>query len=95
MLQNNSSRLVNLFLEVARINALSGSEKTLADFIKSFLSKYNYTVHEDEAAKFTNSNTGNLICKIGTGGDFILTSHMDTARPTENLKPIVKEDRIV
>lgn len=95
MLQNNSSRLVNLFLEVARINALSGNEKPLADFIKSFLSKYNYTVHEDDAAKFTYSNTGNLICKIGTGGDFILTSHMDTARPTENVKPIIKEDRIV
>lgn len=91
----DNQRLIDLFLEVARINALSGNEKPLAEFIKSFLSKFNYNVKEDEAAKFTNSNTGNLICKIGSGGDFVLLSHMDTARPTENLKPIIKDDRIV
>ncbi len=88
-------RLINLFIEVAGINALSGNEKPLADFIISFLSKYNYQVKADDAAKFTKSNTGNLICKIGNGGNFILVSHMDTARPTENVKPIMLEDRII
>lgn len=91
----DNQRLIDLFLEVARINALSGNEKPLADFIKSFLSNYNYSIKEDETAKFTNSNTGNLICKIGNGGNFVLLSHMDTARPTENLKPIINEDRII
>ena len=95
MLQNNSSRLIDMFLEIAKIDALSGNEKPVADFIKSFLSSYHYNFKEDNAAIFTNSNTGNLICKIGNGGDFVLVSHMDTARPTENLKPIIKEDRIV
>ena len=95
MLQNNSSRLIEMFLEVAKIDALSGNEKPLADFIKSFLVNYNYNVKEDNAAKFTNSNTGNLICKIGNGGDFILLSHMDTARPTENVRPIILEDKII
>ena len=88
-------RLINLFLEVIRINALSGNEKPLADFIKSFLSKYNYVIREDESYKFTSSNSGNLICKIGSGGDFVLLSHMDTARPTQNVKPIILEDRII
>jgi tripeptide aminopeptidase len=91
----DQKRLIDLFLEVAKINALSGNEKPLADFIKSFLSKYNYKVEEDDAAQFTSSNTGNLICRVGNGGDFILTAHLDTARPTEYLKPIIKEDRIV
>ncbi|OGU35299.1 MAG: hypothetical protein A2068_05270 [Ignavibacteria bacterium GWB2_35_6b] len=91
----NNPRLINLFLEVAKINALSGNEKPLADYIKSFLAKYNYFVIEDDSTKFTNSNTGNLICKIGTGGDFVLLSHMDTARSTENVKPVILEDRIV
>ena len=95
MLQNSSSCLIEMFLEVAKINALSGNEKPLADFIKSFLVNYNYNVKEDNAAKFTNSNTGNLICKIGNGGDFILLSHMDTARPTENVRPIILEDKII
>mgnify|MGYP001440962694 FL=1 len=90
----NNQRLINLFLEVARINALSGNEKPLADYIKSFLTKNNYSVTEDNSKEFTKSNTGNLICKIGSGGNFILLSHMDTARPTENVKPIILEDKI-
>ncbi len=90
----NHQRLIDLFLKVAKINALSGNEKPLADFIKTFLSQFNYIVTEDDAAKFTDSNTGNLICKIGSGGNFILLSHMDTARPTENVNPIILEDKI-
>jgi tripeptide aminopeptidase len=90
----NNQRLIDLFLEVARINALSGNEKPLADYIKSFLAKNNYFVSEDNSKEFTRSNSGNLICKIGSGGKFVLLSHMDTARPTENVKPIVFEDKI-
>lgn len=90
----DNKRLIDLFLEVARINALSGNEKPLADYIKSFLSKYAYQVTEDNSHITTKSNTGNLICKIGNGGNYMLLSHMDTARPTENVKPIILEDRI-
>lgn len=90
----DKQRLIDLFLEVAKINALSSNEKPLADFIKTFLSNYNYIVNEDNAAKFTNSNTGNLICKIGSGGSLVLLSHMDTARPTENVNPIITQDKI-
>lgn len=89
-----TSRLIELFLQTARINALSGNEKPLADFIKTFLTKYNYSVSEDNSAKYSNSDTGNLICKIGNGGDFLLSSHMDTARPTENVKPIIDDEKI-
>ncbi|MEO8232107.1 MAG: M20/M25/M40 family metallo-hydrolase [Ignavibacteriota bacterium] len=91
----NDQRLVNLFLEVARINALSGNEKPIADYIKSFLTRNNYSVTEDNSKEFTKSNTGNLICKIGSGGNFVLLSHMDTARPTENVRPIIMEDKII
>ena len=87
-------RLIEIFLEVIRINSLSGNEKPLADFIRSFLEKYKYDVIEDKTKQFTNSDTGNLICKIGGGGNFILLSHMDTARPTENVKPIILGDKI-
>ena len=89
------SRIIELFLQTIRINALSGNEKLLADFIKSFLSEYNYSITEDDSKEHSNSNTGNLICKVGSGGDFLLSSHMDTARPTENVKPIIEKDKIV
>ena len=64
----DTNHLIDLFLETAKINALSGNEKPLADYIKSFLDRYNYIVLEDDANLFSNSNTGNLICKIGDGG---------------------------
>ena len=95
MLQNKSNRLLNLFLQLTQINALSGNEKPLADFIKKFLADLGLNVIEDNSKSKTGSDTGNLICQIGDGGDFVLLSHMDTARPTIDVKPIIKEDRIV
>lgn len=88
------SRLIELFLQTARINALSGNEKPLADFIRSFLSQYNYTVSEDDSKQYSNSNSGNLICRVGSGGNFLLSSHMDTARPTEQVKPVIDHEKI-
>jgi tripeptide aminopeptidase len=90
----STNNLIELFLETAKINALSGNEKPLADYVKSFLSRYNYSIQEDNAYLVTNSNTGNLICRIGDGGEFVLTAHMDTARPTLNMKPLILEDKI-
>jgi tripeptide aminopeptidase len=91
----NANHLIDLFLTTAKIDAMSGNEKFLADYIKSFLQKYNYTITEDNSNLFSNSNTGNLICRIGKGGDFVLTAHMDTARPTHNIKPRILENKIV
>lgn len=90
----NENKLIELFLDIAKIDALSGKEKPLADYIKSFLARYQYKVFEDDSNKYSNSNSGNLICKIGDGGDFILLSHMDTARTTKNVKPVLLSDRI-
>ncbi|MCS7054507.1 MAG: M20/M25/M40 family metallo-hydrolase [Ignavibacterium sp.] len=90
----NPSRLIEIFLQVIRINALSQQEKPLADFIYSFLYDLGYNVRIDDSLKYTNSNTGNVICVVGSGGEFVMTAHMDTARPTENVNPILKEDRI-
>jgi tripeptide aminopeptidase len=95
MLQDNSHHLIELFIQLAKIDALSGNEKPLADFIKNFLTNLGYQIEEDNAKIKTGSNTGNLICKVGNGGDFVLLSHMDTARTTINLKPKIQENKIV
>ncbi len=89
-----TSRLIELFVQTAIINAVSGNEKPLADFIRGFLASYNYPVTEDGSRHLTKSNTGNLICKVGDGGNFALFSHMDTARPTEGLKPVIDDEKI-
>ncbi|MBI1931937.1 MAG: M20/M25/M40 family metallo-hydrolase [Ignavibacteriales bacterium] len=91
----NSLRLIELFLKLASIDGVSGNEKAVAEYIKSFLVNLNFSVEEDTASEFTKSNTNNIICKIGSGGNFVMLSHMDTARPTEKLKPQILEDRII
>ncbi|MCX8009615.1 MAG: M20/M25/M40 family metallo-hydrolase [Ignavibacteria bacterium] len=90
----DKNRLIELFITVAKIEGLSGNERLIADYIKSFLSKLNLEISEDDASKQSGGNTGNLICKIGNGGDFALLSHMDTARSTKDVKHIITKDKI-
>ena len=87
-------RLKQIFLELIRIDGLSFNERNIFNYINNFLLSNNYKPTEDESKVNSKSNTGNLICKIGNGGSFILTAHMDTARPTINVNPQLKEDRI-
>ncbi len=89
-----NSRLIDIFLQAASINALSQNEKPVADFIKNFLSGTPFNISEDESKTLSGSNTGNLIIRMGDGGNFVLLSHMDTARPTLNMRPVFQNGRI-
>jgi tripeptide aminopeptidase len=91
----NHPRLIEIFIQLAKINALSTEEAPVADYISSFLSNLGLTPEKDNSSNQTGSNTGNIICKIGNSGNFLMLSHMDTARPTSELVPIILEDRIV
>jgi len=86
--------LISLFLELISIDAVSGDEKPVADFIVRFLTDLGLSPTIDDSAAITGSNTGNVVCKINGGGNFILLCHMDTARPTKDVKPLFLEDRI-
>jgi len=83
-----------LFLELIAIDAISGNEKAVADYIIQFLTDLGLKPYTDDSAVVTGCNTGNVICKVQGGGDFVLLCHMDTARPTKNVQPVFLEDRI-
>jgi tripeptide aminopeptidase len=89
-----NSRLIDIFIQAASINALSQKEKPIADFIRYFLTDSPFNITEDNSYNFSGSNTGNIICRVGDGGDFVLLSHMDTARPTLNMKPVFVDGKI-
>jgi tripeptide aminopeptidase len=80
-------RLIDLFLELAAIEGLSGKERAVADRVTGFLRGLDLETAEDA--------TGNLVCRVGGGGDRALFSHMDTARSTKGVAPRVLDDRIV
>ncbi|MDR0660985.1 MAG: M20/M25/M40 family metallo-hydrolase [Prevotellaceae bacterium] len=50
--------------------------------------------YEDNTASVTGSNTGNIICKVNGGGNFVLVAHMDTIYSTKGVKPVLLDDRI-
>ncbi len=88
------SRLIDIFLQTATIEGLSGNEEAVKDYIKAFLSRLNISLEEDNAQEISGGNSGNLIGKLGSGGNVVLLSHMDTARSTADLNPIVDEEKI-
>jgi len=92
--EKTSSKLIEIFLDLVRINSTSGDEKPVAEYIRAFLEKLDLKVSEDNANRDFNGNSGNIICKIGSGGTTALLAHMDTARPTIGVKPVVKDNRI-
>jgi len=94
MSTDSRQRLIDLFLQLAAINATSGAEKPVAEFIRTFLAERGLSSHEDEAHLVGDGNAGNLICQVGGGGEVVLLAHMDTARPTEELKVQIHADRI-
>lgn len=87
-------RLKDIFLDLIRIEGISHFEKNVADYIRKFCSRKGVKVQIDDSANDTQCNTGNIIVTIGTGGDTVLLSHMDTARSTKGVKAIFKHDRI-
>ncbi len=90
----SKNRLMDLFIQLAKIEGLSKNERDVADFITNYLENLGLEVLEDDAANITKGNSGNLIAKYNGGGKIVLMSHMDTARSTEKLVPVIKKDRI-
>ncbi|MFA7288964.1 MAG: M20/M25/M40 family metallo-hydrolase [Melioribacteraceae bacterium] len=89
-----NKRLLEIFLELVNIDSTSGNEKGVSLYIQSFLTNLGLSPYTDNSQSKTGSNSGNVICKIRGGGDFLLSSHMDTARSTIGVKPQLLNDRI-
>ncbi|MFA5137838.1 MAG: M20/M25/M40 family metallo-hydrolase [Elusimicrobiota bacterium] len=87
-------RLIEIFLALAKLDGVSGHEKPVADYILAFLKGLGLSSLVDDAASVTGSDTGNVVCRVGGGGDRVLLAHMDTARPTKDTKAVVSSDRI-
>lgn len=89
-----NTRLMDLFLELARLDGPSGKESPVADYAVSFLKNLGLAAGTDGAAGVSGSDTGNVVCPVGGGGEFVLLAHMDTARSTAGTKQVVTTDRI-
>lgn len=95
----NEKRLVEGFMELARIDSVSRKEKDLADFLLEKLKNLGLEVIVDQAGEKVKSNSGNIIARLkGNTSNAIpimFSAHMDTVVPGKNIKPICDGEKIV
>jgi tripeptide aminopeptidase len=94
----NAERTVKEFMELVRVDSVSGQERKLADLLKGRLESLGLEVREDDAGKKLNTSAGNIIGKLtGTaagGKTVLLCAHMDTVEPGAGVAPVL-EDGII
>ena len=89
----NRDRIINEFIELAKIDSTSLFEREMADALKIKMLKEGVSVKEDDTSKKIGGNTGNLICSLKGNKNvnpIILMAHMDTVTPGIGKKPILE-----
>jgi tripeptide aminopeptidase len=89
--------MVQFFCDLAKITSLSGKEGAIARRLSILLKFMGAEVHIDDAGRKISGETGNLIARFpGTvpGEPFLLSAHMDTVGPAQNVRPAVHGDRV-
>jgi tripeptide aminopeptidase len=94
----NQERVVDIFLELARQNTPSKSEKAASELAKLRLESLGFECRWDDAGDAVEGNVGNLIAfKKGTVSDappIFFSAHFDTVEATPGLEPIIDGDII-
>src|SRR5205807_607340 len=94
----NQERIKNLLLEFVQIDSHSRKEREIAERIKKYCEEMGAQVEIDDAGEKVGGNTGNVIARFtGTIEDaepIMMSAHMDTVVPGEDVKPIIEGDII-
>lgn len=95
----NQKRAVDTFLQLVRIDSESGNEKKMQEYVAKELKKLGCRVVVDNAGKNFNTNAKGNVMGFFPGtvksAPFLLVSHLDTVKPGNGIKPMVKKDCIV
>ncbi len=90
----NQERLVNEFLELVQIDSHSSKEGKIAKVLVKKLEELGLEVKVDDAGEKVGGETGNVIGKLKgskEGPTILFSSHMDTVKPGEGVKPVIKD----
>lgn len=94
----NTDRMIEEFLELVRIDSVSGQERNVADLLKERLTGMGLEVYEDDTGKKFNTITGNIIARMNgdpsAGPMIMFSAHMDTVEPGRGIKPVIDKGTI-
>ncbi len=93
----NEQRLIKNFIEMAEISSESFNEKEMMEYVVTKLEQLGMRVEFDKAGETVNSNATNVYGFYQGNGNLdpiILSAHMDTVKPGNNVKVIVDGDII-
>lgn len=88
----NKERILDLFMELARIDSPSLREKEVAQYLRKMMEGRGYEVLEDKAGSACGGDTGNIIVRVTGSGDgepIAFSAHMDCVPPCIGVEPIV------
>ncbi|HHW62169.1 MAG TPA: M20/M25/M40 family metallo-hydrolase [Syntrophomonadaceae bacterium] len=91
----NEPRLIEQFLTMVAIGSESFREKALRDYLQSEFLKRGLEIEEDDAARLIGGNCGNLLVRVPGNvnlSPLLLSAHLDTVTPGENIQAVVGED---
>lgn len=94
----NEQRLLDLFLNMVRVNTPARHEKVLVDQIQAHLESLGVQCVRDDAHTRTGGDSGNLIAtlpaNVSGAPSIFFSSHFDTVEPTPNIR-IIMEDGVI
>lgn len=90
----NADRLAATFETLVKIDSVSRNERAVCEKLQKIFEDLGGTTVVDDAAEKVNGNCGNLIVRFD--GDkaippLLLSAHMDTVEPGNNIEPVLKD----
>ena len=94
----DEQRLVEQFIELTKIDAVSLNERKIADRVKEKIIELGEKPYEDNCYEVIGGNAGNVYFAVDGSKDkapVLFVAHLDTVAPGINKKPKVVDGRIV
>lgn len=82
--------VIDIFIELVRIDSVSGEEREIAQFVKARLESLGLNAEIDKH--------NNVICKISGDASkepYLLTAHLDTVEPGRGIEPFIADDGFI
>ncbi|MDR6224589.1 M20/M25/M40 family metallo-hydrolase [Desmospora profundinema] len=95
----NRERLLDEFLELVGIDSETRYERKICDHLREKLTTLGFAVEEDDTARVTGHEAGNLIAtlkgNVPGAPTVYFTCHMDTVAPGKGVRARVEKDAVV